>query len=216
MPVDSNLPAEPNPAAEAGPDTAAAAPSADDAAARLEAAQAEISSLKDAALRAMAEAENVRRRAEREKADARAYAIERFARDLLPVADNLDRALSAAPEGLKGDPAFDGFAEGVAMTARELLAAFGRNGLERVGARGERFDPARHQAVAQIPSDTVASGEIADLFQAGWVLSGRTVRAAMVAVSAGPGPKVGDRDSDTGTDGPEAASAAPPAADTAG
>jgi molecular chaperone GrpE len=151
---------------------------------RLLAAQAEIATLKDAGLRALAEAENVRRRAEKEKVDARIYAIDKFARDLLSVADNLGRALATAPEGLKGDPAFDGFATGIEMTERDLLAAFEKHGLTRIGAKGDKFDPAVHQAVAQIPSD-VPAGEVAEVFQSGFVLAGRTLRAAMVAVSAG-------------------------------
>jgi molecular chaperone GrpE len=152
--------------------------------AKLQAAQAEIETLKDAGLRALAESENIRRRAEREKTDARLYAIDKFARDLLSVADNLGRAISTAPEAFRGDAAFDGYVTGVEMTERELQGAFERHGLTRVGAKGEKFDPALHQAVAQIPSDLPA-GEIAEVFQPGYVLAGRTVRAAMVAVSAG-------------------------------
>jgi molecular chaperone GrpE len=152
--------------------------------AKLQAAQAEIETLKDAGLRALAESENIRRRAEREKTDARLYAIDKFARDLLSVADNLGRAITTAPEAFKGDPAFDGYVTGVEMTERELQGAFERHGLTRVGAKGDKFDPAIHQAVAQIPSD-VAAGEIAEVFAPGYVLGGRTIRAAMVAVSAG-------------------------------
>jgi molecular chaperone GrpE len=152
--------------------------------AKLQAAQAEIETLKDAGLRALAESENIRRRAEREKTDARLYAIDKFARDLLSVADNLSRAISTAPEAFKGDAAFDGYVTGVEMTERELQGAFERHGLTRVGAKGDKFDPAFHQAVAQIPSDLPA-GEIAEVFQPGYVLGGRTIRAAMVAVSAG-------------------------------
>jgi molecular chaperone GrpE len=153
--------------------------------ARLEAAEAENAALKDQALRALAEAENVRRRTAKETTDARAYAVSKFAESLLTVADNLGRALATAPETLKGDAAFDSFLTGVEMTERELLAAFERAGLKRVGEVGDRFDPTFHQAVAQIPSD-VPSGDIAQVFQPGYVLSGRTLRAAMVAVSAGP------------------------------
>jgi molecular chaperone GrpE len=152
--------------------------------AKLQAAQAEIETLKDAGLRALAESENIRRRAEREKTDARLYAIDKFARDLLSVADNLGRAITTAPEAFKGDAAFDGYVTGVEMTERELQGAFERHGLTRVGAKGDKFDPAFHQAVAQIPSDLPA-GEIAEVFQPGYVLGGRTLRAAMVAVSAG-------------------------------
>lgn len=142
--------------------------------------------LKDQVLRAMAEAENVRRRTEKEKADARAFALDRFSSDLLTVADNFDRALSTAPEALKGDPAFDSFLTGIEMTGRELQAVFERHGIKRVGARGDRFDPAVHQAVSQMPSEDVPAGDIAEVFQSGYVLNGRTLRAAMVVVSGGP------------------------------
>ena len=152
--------------------------------AKLQAAQAEIETLKDAGLRALAEGENIRRRAEREKTDARLYAIDKFARDLLSVADNLGRAVSTAPDSFKGDAAFDGYVTGVEMTERELQGAFERHGLQKIGAQGDKFDPTFHQAVAQIPSDLPA-GEVAQVFQPGYVLGGRTLRAAMVAVSAG-------------------------------
>lgn len=154
--------------------------------AKLQAALSEIETLKDAGLRALAENENIRRRAEREKTEARLYAIDKFARDLVSVADNLGRAIATAPEAFKGDAAFDGYVTGVEMTQRELLGAFERHGLVQVGAKGDKFDPAVHQAVAQIPSQDVAAGEVAEVFQAGYVLGGRTLRAAMVAVSAGP------------------------------
>jgi molecular chaperone GrpE len=153
---------------------------------RLQAAQAEIAALKDSALRALAESENVKRRAEREKTDARLYAIDKFARDLVSVADNLGRAIATAPEAFKGDPAFDSYVTGVEMTERELIGAFERHGLARVGAKGDRFDPTYHQAVAQIPSEDVPAGDIIEVFQSGYTLGGRTLRAAMVTVSAGP------------------------------
>jgi molecular chaperone GrpE len=152
--------------------------------AKLQAALAEIETLKDAGLRALAEGENIRRRAEREKTEARLYAIDKFARDLVSVADNLGRAIITAPEAFKGDAAFDSYATGVEMTERELQGAFERHGLQKIGAKGDKFDPTFHQAVAQIPSD-IPAGEIAEVFQPGYILGGRTLRAAMVAVSAG-------------------------------
>jgi molecular chaperone GrpE len=152
--------------------------------ARLQAAQVEIAALKDSGLRALAESENIRRRAEREKTDARLYAIDKFARDLVSVADNLSRAISTAPEAFKGDAAFDGYVTGVEMTERELQSAFERHGLQKIGAPGDKFDPAFHQAVAQVQSDLPA-GEIAQVFQPGYMLGGRTLRAAMVTVSLG-------------------------------
>lgn len=167
-------------------DTAAdASQAAGDPAARIAALEAEVTGLKDAALRALAEAENLRRRTEREKADARAYAVDRFARDLLSVADNLERALASVPQIAREEPAMEGFLTGIDMTGKEMVAVFARHGLTRTGTEGEKFDPALHQAVAQIPSETVPAGDIAQVFAAGWVLNGRTIRAAMVAVSAG-------------------------------
>jgi molecular chaperone GrpE len=149
-------------------------------------ADAELAQVKDQMLRALAETENARRRAEREAAEGRVYAIDRFARDLLSVADNLNRALLAvSPEQrAAADNSLRTVIDGVEMTEKALLEVFGRHGLKRIGARGEKFDPNMHQAVAQIPSDAPA-GAIADVFQPGYVLGERTLRAAMVAVSLG-------------------------------
>lgn len=150
----------------------------------LEAARGEIAGLKDAALRALAEAENVRRRAEREKSDARAYGIEKFARDLLPIADTLGRALGAITEEQREDAGFKSFVEGIELTEKELFAVLERNNVQKIGIQGEKFDPNLHQAVAQIPS-AIQKDHIAQVFQPGFTLSGRVLRAAMVAVSAG-------------------------------
>lgn len=150
--------------------------------AQLAAAQAEIKRLQEEALRHLAEADNIRKRGERALQEARTFAIDRFARDMLAVADNLGRALDAAPADGSGDPA--ALREGVAMTAQALDDIFARHGVRRVGAKGERFDPNLHQAVAQIPSEAPA-GTIAEVLQPGYVLAERTLRAAMVAVSAG-------------------------------
>jgi molecular chaperone GrpE len=146
--------------------------------------EAELAKARDDMLRALAEADNTRRRAERQIADARIYAIDRFAIDLLPIADTLARALAAAPR--------DGAGEGVAnlvagleMTERTLLETFAKHGLKRVGSVGEPFDPNRHQAVAQAPSEHPA-GTITEVMQPGYVLGERTLRAAMVLVSSGP------------------------------
>jgi molecular chaperone GrpE len=147
---------------------------------------AELARMKDELLRALAETENTRRRGERQAQEARVYAVDKFARDLLAVADNLGRALEAVPEDVRvaAAPAIQTFIEGVALTEKSLLEAFGRHGLRRTGAKGEPFDANQHQAVAQIPSDQPA-GSIAEVFQSGFVLADRTLRPAMVAVSAG-------------------------------
>ncbi len=139
---------------------------------------------KDRALRAVAEADNVKRRAEREMNDARAYAITRFARDLLGVADNLSRALQAAPKE-NADAAVGGLVTGLEMTEKSLLSAFETNGLTRVAPEaGEPFDPNLHQAMMEQPSDTVAAGQVIQTMQAGYALFGRVVRPAMVVVAA--------------------------------
>lgn len=146
--------------------------------------EAEVAALKDQALRYAAEAENTRRRAEREVNDARAYAIQKFARDLLGVADNLARALQHAPKSDE-DPLARNLAIGLEMTQKELLAAFDRNGLKRVApAPGEKFDPHKHQAMSEQTSAEVAPGTVVALMQDGFELFGRLVRPAMVVVAA--------------------------------
>lgn len=150
--------------------------------------EVELGKARDDLLRALAEVENTRRRAERQANDARAYAIDRFARDLLPVADTLTRALDAAPAGWResSDDSLRNLLAGLEMTERAMIDAFARHGLKRVGALGETFDPNLHQAVAQTPSQHPA-GTVLVVMQPGYVLGDRTLRAAMVSVSAGPG-----------------------------
>jgi molecular chaperone GrpE len=144
---------------------------------------------KDRALRAAAEADNVRRRTENQLNDARAFAIQRFAKDLLGVADNLSRALQAAPKDAEGAAA--GLVTGLELTEKSLLGAFASNGLKRVAPEaGETFDPHLHQAMMEQPSETVPGGAVIQTMQAGYELFGRTVRPAMVIVAAkGSGPK---------------------------
>lgn len=153
--------------------------------------EAERADLKEQLLRAIAETGNVRIRADRDLAAAREFAVDRFARDLLGVADNLERALKVAQEAagetdrqLWPDSLRTLF-EGVELTERALMHAFDRHQLKKLTPLGEVFDPNLHQAVAQIPS-ALPAGQVAELFQAGYLLSGRVLRAAMVAVSAGP------------------------------
>ena len=143
--------------------------------------------LRDQMLRAMAEMENLRKRSEREKADARVYAIEKFARDLLSVSDNMARALEALPEAEREalTEGGKGLLGGIEMTQKELHTVLTRHGVTVIEAEpGAAFDPNLHQAVANIPSEH-PNGTIASLFQAGWKIGDRTLRAAMVAVSAG-------------------------------
>ena len=160
----------------------------DDGLAPLDQMIAERDQWKDRALRAAAEAENVRRRTEGQMNDARAYAIQRFARDLLGVADSLERALQAAPQvaaGPEADGQAAGLVTGLEMTQKSLLAAFETNGLSRVAPlAGEAFDPHLHQAMMEQASDQVAGGAVIQTLQTGWSLFGRTLRPAMVVVAA--------------------------------
>jgi len=157
---------------------------ADDVLESLEALRAENASLKEQVLRYAAEAENIRRRTEREANDARAYAIQKFARDLMGVADNLARANAAAPTESE-DAAVKTFVVGVEMTEKELRTAFERNGLKKIEpARGEKFDPHQHQAMMEQPADDVPAGGVIQVLQAGYDLLGRLIRPAMVVVAA--------------------------------
>ncbi len=152
--------------------------------AELDAARAEVAALKEQVLRFAAEAENTKRRAEREANDARAYAIQKFARDLLGVADILQRAM-AVPPSAGDENAVKNFVVGIEMTEKELAAAFDRNGLKRIQpTAGEKFDPHKHQAMMEQPSTDVAAGAVIQVLQPGYELLGRLVRPAMVVVAA--------------------------------
>ncbi len=149
---------------------------------------AENAALKDKVLRTLAEMENLRRRTEKEVADARTYAVTAFARDMLTVADNVRRAIESVPaegreaEGVK--PVIDG----VELTERDLLNTLERHGIRRVEPRGERFDPNRHQAMFEIEDATVPAGTVLQVMQSGYVIGERVLRPAFVGVSKG-GPK---------------------------
>lgn len=135
------------------------------------------------ALYAAAEVQNVRRRLEGEKVQAAAYANTGFARDMLAVKDNLERALSHVPEGAHGDEAFQKFVEGIQATLRELDAVFARNGVTRIEAKGQALDPNRHQAMIEIPSADAEPGTIVEEMQAGYMLKDRLLRPALVGVA---------------------------------
>lgn len=155
--------------------------------ARAETLESELATLKDQALRALADAENTKKRAVREVKAASTYGVERFAADMLSVSDNLGRALSVIDEKARatlGDNAKN-LVEGIELTEKELIAVFARHGIKAVQGKGSRFDPNVHQAVAQIPSEET-KGDVAEVMQTGFTLGDRTLRAAMVAVSTGP------------------------------
>lgn len=165
--------------------------SPDDGLGPIDALIAERDEWKDRALRAAAEADNTRRRAEGQMNDARAYAIQRFSKDLLGVADSLQRALTAAPRD--AGPVAANLVTGLELIEKSLLTAFDTNGLKRVAPEaGEVFDPHQHQAMMEQASDTVPGGTVIQTLQPGFVLFGRTVRPAMVIVAArGSGPAPG-------------------------
>jgi molecular chaperone GrpE len=159
-----------------------AGPDQELAAARQEAAQ-----LKDQLLRALAEAENVRRRAQREREDAAKYAIANFARDVLQVSDNLHRALEAIPAAaLAADEALRNLHEGVSATERQLDAALERQQVKRVWPMGEKFDANLHQAMFEVPTADQAPGTVVQVMQAGYLIHDRLLRPALVGVAKQP------------------------------
>ncbi|HRD27469.1 MAG TPA: nucleotide exchange factor GrpE [Caulobacter sp.] len=150
----------------------------------VEALKVEVAALKDQILRFAAEADNTRRRAEREMNDARAYAIQKFARDLFAVADHLSAATTHAPRDFD-DQAVKNFVVGVEMTQKELSSVFERNGLKKIEPeKGGKFDPHLHQAMMEAPGEGVPPGMVIKTLQAGYELFGRVVRPAMVVVAA--------------------------------
>ncbi len=163
----------------------------------IEKLNAENGELKDRLLRALAEMENLRRRTEREVADARAYGVANLARDMLSVADNLARAVESFPaeERATADAALKALIEGVELTERDLQAALGRHGVTKLSPEGEKFDPNFHQAMFEIPHEALPAGAVAQVVQSGWKIGERVLRPALVGVSKGgvkAAPKNGD------------------------
>lgn len=153
----------------------------------LEDKETELAAMKDQALRALAEAENTRRRSERELADMSKYAVTGFARDLVGVLENLQRALDSIPDALReSQPAVANLAVGVEMTLKELLGVFAKQGIQRIDPMGEKFDHNVHQAVAQIESPGAEAGTVVQVLQAGYLIHDRLLRPAMVGVAAVP------------------------------
>jgi molecular chaperone GrpE len=148
----------------------------------------ELADYKDRLLRALAETENVRRRAQREREDASKYAMAGFAKDLLSAADNLRRALESLPESEVKDERTRSLLAGVAATERDLLGVFERHGIKRIDPKGERFDHNFHQAIFEAERPDRPSGSVVEVLQPGYVLHDRLLRPAMVGVAKG-GPK---------------------------
>jgi molecular chaperone GrpE len=171
----------------------------DEAAAREEAREAEVADLKDQLLRALAEVENVRRRGQREREDASKYGITNFAREIVPVVDNLRRAIEAVPPAaLETDENLKSLLTGVELTERMLLGALERFGIRRIDPLGEKFDHNLHQAMMQVDDPTKPAGTVVQVMQGGYVLHDRLLRPAMVAVSKG-GPSAAAAPADVDT-----------------
>lgn len=152
--------------------------------------QAEIEDLRNKALYAQAETQNVRRRLEKEKSDALAYAGTALARDMLSVADNLSRALSAIPAELRDEEKLKPVVTGIEMTARELENVFQRNGITKIVAMGEALDPNRHQAMIELERADATPGTIVEEMQAGYMIKDRLLRPALVGVAKAPAVRV--------------------------
>jgi molecular chaperone GrpE len=150
----------------------------------------EAADLKDRLLRTLAEMENLRRRTEREVADARAYGITNFARDILAVADNMERGMKALDNEIreKADAGVKALLDGVELTERELIKAMEKHGVKKLEPQGQKFDPNLHQAMYEIPDESVPAGTVVQIMQPGYTIGERVLRPALVGVSKG-GPK---------------------------
>ncbi|MGO4526135.1 nucleotide exchange factor GrpE [Microvirga sp. 2MCAF35] len=189
---NQNAAPQAEPATDAAPGTASA-PEADPIAVL----EAEKADLKDKLLRLMADMENLRRRTEREIADARTYAVANFARDMLNVADNIHRAIESVPEEARStaEGAFKGLIEGIDLTERDLLKTLERHGVKKLDPQGQKFDPNVHQAMFEIPNAEVPNGTVLQVVQSGYVIGERVLRPALVGVSKG-GPKAAANDAE--------------------
>ncbi len=149
----------------------------------IEQLQADVEAARDSALRAQADAQNVKRRAEQDVEKARKFALERFSGDLLPIVDNLERALEAATE----DEAVKPIVEGVELTLKSFLDVLGKNNIEQINPEGEPFDPQLHQAMSMVENPDVEPNSVIAVVQKGYSLNGRLIRPAMVMVSKSAG-----------------------------
>jgi molecular chaperone GrpE len=147
----------------------------------------EVADLRDKMLRTLADMENLRKRTTREVADARAYGISGFARDVLDIADNLQRALDAVPADTRAaaDPGVKSLIEGVELTERSLLNTLEKNGVKKFDPSGEKFDPNFQQAMYEVPDPSVPAGTVVQVVQAGYMIGERILRPALVAVAKG-------------------------------
>ena len=198
IPADDAIPAEeiaeiqPEPDADADAEAADAAEGDVDDGSEVEledeteALRAEVAELRGELLRALAETENVRRRAQREREDVGKYAISNFARDLVSVVDNLRRALDSVPEAARADETLAGTLAGVEMTEREFLAVLERHGIRRIEPKGEKFDHNLHQAMFEVETAETPAGTVVEVMQPGYAIADRLLRPAMVGIAKAP------------------------------
>jgi molecular chaperone GrpE len=153
----------------------------------VEALQKEAADARDRTLRTLAEMENLRKRTQKEVADARVYGVSKFAGDIVDIADNLQRAIDAVPADAKAsaDAGLKAFIEGVELTERSLLSALEKHGVKKIDPTGEKFDPNFHQAMYEVPDASVISGTVVQVVQAGYTIGERVLRPALVGVSKG-------------------------------
>jgi molecular chaperone GrpE len=180
--------------------------SAEPAAGAVAALAKEAADYKDRLLRTLAEMENLRRRTDREIADTRQYAVANFARDLLAVADNMQRALATLSDDFRdqADPVIKSHIEGVELTERELMKVMEKNGIKRFDPQGQKFDPNLHQAMMQVPDPSVPDGTVVQVMQPGYMIADRVLRPALVGVSKG-GPKAAAAANENGSAHPSSA-----------
>jgi molecular chaperone GrpE len=159
-------------------------------------------------LRALADMENLRRRTEREVADARVYGVTNFARDVVQVADNMQRAMQALDAELreKAEPGVQALLDGVELTERELLNVLEKHGVKKIEPTGEKFDPNFHQAMFEVPDSKVPSGTVVQVVQPGYTIGERVLRPALVAIAKGgpkPAPAEAPANDNAGANGPQ-------------
>lgn len=169
------------------PASGTAAPESDTPIDEVELLRGENAELKDRLLRALADTENTRRRSEREKTDASLYAITKFARDVLQVADNFQRAIEACPPDAResASPQVKAVIDGVEATERQLLSMLETHGVKKIETDGAKFDPNLHQAIAEVPAEGTPRGIVVTTIQTGYTIADRLLRPAMVTVSKG-------------------------------
>ena len=194
-----------------GPDPAADPSGSDPKIAALEADCKQLREKLDEVLRAYAEGENRRKRLERDAVEQRKYAAGPLATDIASALDNLQRALATIDEAVAAENAvLKSFQEGVELTERELVKSLERHGVIRIEPKGEKFDPNQHEAMANMPSDTVPNGFVAEVFQAGYVLHERVLRPAKVVISQGPSQPQPEAQPASSPSSPEAGDIEPP------